>query len=235
MTAAEVVAELKKLGNPTYKKIMFNHGAKEPFFGVKVEYLKEIQKRVKKDHALALELYDTGIGDAQYLAGLISDPAKMTKAQLQKWVKTAAWGMVGEYTVPWVTSESRFGAELAREWIDSPKEEIAASGWCTFGSLVAIKPDEELDLAELEKLLNRVQKEIHSAPNRVRYTMNGFMIAVGSYVPALSPKAKAVAKAVGKVEVNMGDTACKVPDAVEYIAKVEKAGRQGKKRKSAMC
>jgi 3-methyladenine DNA glycosylase AlkD len=235
MTAAEVVAELKKLGSPTYKKILFNHGAKEPFFGVKVEYLKKIQKRVKKDHALALELYDTGIADAQYLAGLISDPPKMTKAQLQKWVKTASWGMVGAYTVPWVASESRFGAELAREWINSPKEEIAESGWCTFSSLVAIKPDDQLDLAELEKLLGRIQKEIHSAPNRVRYTMNGFVIAVGCFVPALAAKAKAVAKAVGKVEVNMGNTACKVPDAVEYIAKVEKAGRQGKKRKSAMC
>jgi 3-methyladenine DNA glycosylase AlkD len=235
MTAAEVVAELKKLGNPTYKKVLMNHSAKEPLFGVKIEDMKKIQKRVKKDHALALELYDTGIADAQYLAGLIADPPQMTKAQLQKWVKTAAWGMVGEYAVPWVTSESRFGAELAREWIDSPKEDIATSGWSTFGSLVSIKPDEELDLVELEKLLMRVQKEIHSAPNRVRYVMNGFVIAVGSAVVPLAAKAKAVAKAVGKVSVDMGATECKVPDAVEYIAKVEKAGKAGRKRKSARC
>jgi len=235
MTAAEVVAELKKLGNPTYKRIFMNQGAKEPIFGVKIEFLKQIQKRVKKDHALALELYDTGISDAQYLAGLIADPPKMTKAQLQKWVKTASWGMVGEYTVAWVASESRFGPELAREWIESPKETIATSGWSTFASVVALKPDDELDMAELQKLLDRVQKTIHSAPNRVRYVMNGFVIAVGSFVPALAPKAKSVAKVVGKVEVNMGDTACKVPDALEYITKVEKSGRQGKKRKSAMC
>jgi 3-methyladenine DNA glycosylase AlkD len=234
MTAAEVVAELKKLGNPSHKKTFFNHGAKEPIFGVRIEDLKKIQKRVKKDHALALELYDTGIADAQYLAGLISDPPKMTKAQLQKWVKSASWSMVGDYTVPWVTSESRFGAELAREWIDSPKEDIATSGWSTFGSLVSIKPDEELDLVELEKLLMRVQKEIHSAPNRVRYVMNRFVIAVGSAVLPLAAKAKAVAKAVGKVSVDLCGE-CKVPDALEYIAKVEKAGKAGRKRKSAMC
>ena len=223
------------MGNPTYKKIFFNHGAKEPFFGVKIEHLKTIQKRVKVDHVLALELFDTGISDAQYLAGLIADPPKMTKAQLQKWVKNASWSMVGEYTVPWVASESRYGAELAREWINSPKEDIAASGWATLGSLVLIKQDEELDLAELEKSLDRVQKEIHTAPNRVRYVMNGFVIAVGSAVVPLSAKAKAVAKAIGKVSVDMGETACKVPDAVEYIAKVEKAGKAGKKRKSARC
>ena len=52
-------------------------------------------------------------------------------------------------------------------------------------------------MAEIEKLLNRVQKEIHSAKNRVRYTMNGFVISVGSYVPSLTAKAKAIGKAIG--------------------------------------
>jgi hypothetical protein len=40
---------------------------------------------------------------------------------------------------------------------------------------------------------------------------------------------------VGKVSVDMGDTACKVPNAVEYIAKVAKAGRVGRKRSTALC
>ena len=234
-TAAEIVAELKKFGSESIKKIHLKHGAKEPFFGVKVEDLKKIQKRVKTDHALALALFDTGIGDAQYLAGLIADPPRMTKAQLKKWAKTAAWGMVGAYTVPWVTAESPFGAELAREWIDSKQENIAATGWSTWSSLVGITTDEDLDLDELVGLLDRVQRGIHKAPNRVRYEMNGFVIAVGCFVTPLSPKAKAVAKAIGVVEVDMGGTACQVPDAATYIAKREKSGRAGQKRKSARC
>jgi hypothetical protein len=100
---------------------------------------------------------------------------------------------------------------------------------------VGVKPDDELDRAEIEKLLDRVREEIHTAPNRVRYTMNGFVIAVGCFVTPLAAKAKAVGKAIGKVEVDMGGTACQVPDAVAYIEKVAKAGRQGKKRKSARC
>ncbi|HKB03384.1 MAG TPA: DNA alkylation repair protein [Gemmataceae bacterium] len=235
MTAADVLTELSRMASDTYKRIFLNHGAPDSTLGVKVEDMKKIQKKVKTDHALALALYDSDIPDAQYLAGLIADPPKMTKAQLQKWAKTATWGMISEYTVAWVAAESRFGAELARDWIDSKKEPIAVSGWGTFSSLAGLKPDTELDLAELEKLLARVQKEIHAAPNRVRYVMNGFVIAVGCFVPPLAPKAKAVAKATGKVEVDMGETACKVPDALQYIAKVEKAGRQGKKRKSARC
>ena len=75
MTAAEIVAELKKLGNESYKKVLIKHGAKEPFYGVKIEDLKKIQKRIKKDYQLALDLYDTGISDAMYLAGLIATRA----------------------------------------------------------------------------------------------------------------------------------------------------------------
>ena len=107
MTAKEVVNELSKLGSESIKKVLMRHGAREPFFGVKIEDLKKIQKRVKKDHALALELYDTGISDAMYLAGMIADPPKMKKTDLQRWVKRRHWSMLSGYTVPWVASESR--------------------------------------------------------------------------------------------------------------------------------
>jgi 3-methyladenine DNA glycosylase AlkD len=235
MTATEIVNELSKLGSESIKRTLMRHGAREPFFGVKIEDLKKIQKRVKKDHRLALELFDTGIADAMYLAGLIADPAQMKKTDLNRWLKRAYWGMLSEYTVPWVAAESPHALELAREWLDSPKEAIAAAGWCTYGSIVAIRPDKELDLKEIERLLRRVQDEVHDAPNRVRYTMNAFVIAVGSYVKPLAQKAKAVAKAIGQVEVDMDGTACKTPNALEYIQKVEATGRQGKKRKTAAC
>ena len=65
--------------------------------------------------------------------------------------------------------------------------------------------------------------------------MNGFVIAVGTYVKPLLKQAKATAKKIGKVDVQMGETSCKVPLATEYIAKVEKMGRVGKKRKTMKC
>ena len=89
MTAKEILAELKPLGSDSYKKVMANHGLKEPFFGVKISDLKKIQKRIKKDYQLALDLYDTGNYDAMYLAGLIADDARMTKKDLQRWMATA--------------------------------------------------------------------------------------------------------------------------------------------------
>jgi len=235
MTAMKIVGELKSLGSDSIKKVLMKHGAREPFFGVKVEHLKKIQKRIKVDHKLALELYDTGISDAMYLAGLIADDAQMTKKDLQRWLDQAYWYMLSEYTVPWVAAGSKFGHELALEWIESKKEHIAPAGWTTLSSLVAIKDDAELDMAELKKLLARVQKTIHQQPNRVRYAMNGFVISVGCYVKALTPLSIATGKQIGPTQVDMGETECRVPNVVEYIEKVRARGSIGKKRKTAKC
>lgn len=235
MNVKQVMAELESLGNASIKKTLMKHGAKEPFFGVKVEDLKKIQKRVKTDYGLALALYDTGNSDAMYLAGLIADDAAMTKKDLQRWVKQAYWHYLSEYTVPWVAAGSAHGWDLAQEWIEAKAENVAAAGWGTLSSLVATKADAELDLPALKKLLLRVQKSIHDERNRVRYAMNGFVIAVGAYVEPLSAVATDVAKKIGVVSVEMGGTACGVPLATEYIEKTIARRGVGKKRKSAKC
>jgi len=235
MTAAEVLAELKPLGKDSYKQTMLNHGIKEPIYGVKIEDMKKIVKRVKKDYQLALDLYDTGVYDAKYLAGLIADDEKMTKKDLQNWLQKADCAMICEFTVPWVASESKHGWELGVEWIESKKEHVAAAGWGTLACLAGIKEDSELDLNAYKKLLDRVAKTIHDQPNRVRYVMNNFVIAVGAGIKPLTKHALGVAKGIGPVTVDMGGTACKVPLATEYIKKVEARGALGKKRKSARC
>src|SRR5262249_13888466 len=119
MTADEIVEEIRPLGSDSYKKVIFKHGVQEPCFGVKVEELKKIQKRVKKDYQLALDLYDTGIYDAMYLAGLIADDARMTKKDLQHWLDKATSPALAQYTVPWVAAGSPHGRELALKWIES--------------------------------------------------------------------------------------------------------------------
>lgn len=235
MTVDDVLKELETYGNEGTKKVLVKHGAKEPFFGVKVQDLKKIQKKVKKDHELSLVLYKTGNSDAMYLAGLIADEKKINKDHLQDWVENAYWYMISEYTVPWIAAESEFGFEMGMKWIDSKEEMIAAAGWSTLASLASIKTDDTLDIDAYSALLDRVEKNIHNAQNRVRYTMNGFVISVGSYISGLTDKANLTATAIGKVSVSMGNTACKVPLAKDYIKKVADKNRIGKKRKQARC
>jgi 3-methyladenine DNA glycosylase AlkD len=235
MTASKVLSQLKAQAGPSYKKILMNHGANEPVFGVKIANLKKLQKQIKCDYPLALELFETGIYDAQYLAGLVTDDSKMTKKNLSRWLSKANCPAISGSIVAWVTAESQHGTKLAAQWIQSSKEDTAQTGWMTLCSLVAVKPDSELDLTELKRLLQHVKTTIHKQPNLVRYAMNGFVIAIGSHVGSLSETAVEVAETIGTVSVDMGDTACEVPSAVEYINKVKQRGAIGRKRKTAKC
>ncbi|MBS4190096.1 DNA alkylation repair protein [Bacillus sp. FJAT-49705] len=235
MTYDEIMKSLEELGTEQTKKTFIRHGAKEPLFGVKVGDLKKLVKYVKKDQELALKLYNSGIYDAMYLAGLSINPKLMTKEDLQDWAEKANWHAVAEYTVAGVAAESEYALELAREWMKSEEEIIALCGWNTYANYISITSDEELDLAEIQSLLEQIEQTIHEERNRVRYVMNGFVISVGTYVQALSPDAKKVADQIGKVHVNVGNTACKVPLATEYIKKIEDKERVGVKRKTCIC
>jgi 3-methyladenine DNA glycosylase AlkD len=236
-TTASIMADLKKKGSEKTRTIYARHGmAGKPMFGVSIADLKVIAKTIKGQQALACELYATGNLDAMYLAGMVADGAQMTKEQLNGWADGAAGlRMISEYTVPWVVVENTHACELAMEWIKSKKEHVASSGWCTYSGLLATKPDEALDLSEIEGLLGTVVKGVKTAQNRVLYTMNGFVIAVGSYVKPLLKQAKAAAQQIGAISVDVGDTACKVPLANAYIQKMEASGRAGKKRKTIRC
>lgn len=235
MTYNEVMSALESMGNPNTKKILMNHGAKEPFWGVKVGDMKTIQKKVKKDHELSLELYASGNGDAMYLAGLIADEKSISKDEIRKWAEMANWYMISEYTVPWIAADCGYGEELGLEWIECSKEHVASSGWTSLSNHLLVTPNEDLDISLYESLMDRVEAELHASPNRVRYVMNGFIIAAGGSIPELTQKAIATGKRLGKVNVDMGGTACKVPYAPDYILKMEKMGRIGKKKKMARC
>ncbi|MCR9118275.1 MAG: DNA alkylation repair protein [bacterium] len=234
-TVSQVMSALKSKGSEQTRKTYLRHGAPDDMFGVKIGDLKVIAKQIKGDQELAYKLYDTGNIDAMYLAGMIADGAQMTKKQLNDWAKSASWHMVAEYAVPGVAVESSFARSLAMKWIKSRTPSIASTGWCTYAGIVVVTPDDELDLAEILTLLEKIAATIHSTADRVRYTMNGFVISVGGYVKPLSKHAKATAKKIGKVEVDMGDTACKVPLATEYIEKMIKSGKAFKKRSKIKC
>jgi 3-methyladenine DNA glycosylase AlkD len=233
MTTKEVLKELEGYADANTKKVLMKHGAKEPFFGVKVADLKKILKKTKKNHELSLALYKTGNSDAMYLAGLMADENKISKKELQEWVEGAYWYYISEFAVPWVAAETPFGFKLGLEWIKSKKENVQAAGWSTLSSYASL--NENVDIKTYEKLLKKAEEKVHKDKNRVSYAINNFIIAVGTYIPELSEKAKAVGARIGKVKVDMGEVKCNVPLAEDKIDKVIEKGRVGVKRKTARC
>lgn len=235
MTLDEVMQALAAKASATTKRTLMRHGAPEPIFGVRIGDMQPIRKQIKGDQALAMQLYATGNSDAMYLAGLVADGRKMTRAQIERWVKTSVWHMHSGTTVPCVAAEHPDAIEIALKWIDSPKESIAVSGWATLSNVVTTTPDEKLPMKQIASLLTRIVKTIHTSQNFVRYAMNNFVICCGTYVSPLADKAITAARKIGRLEVDMGDTECRVPEAESYILKSRHGLPVAPKRKTTRC
>lgn len=226
---------LESKGSEQTRKIYSRHGAPANLFGVKVGDMKPIEKQEKNNHSLAQELYATENGDAQYLAGLIANPAEFSKEELEQWAKDATWYMVSEYAVAWNLAEHPNCPEIAREWIFSDDPKLQVVGWAGYAAFLGIKKSEGHDIAAVKELLDKAEKEIHDAENRVRYTMNGFIIAAAGAYPELTAHCKEIGDRVGQVKVDLGGTACKVPIIRPYVENMEKRNRIGKKKAKAKC
>ena len=232
--AAEILAQLETMGNEGTARVLRNHGAHAPCLGVKIGDMKVLQKQLKSDYSLSVELYDSGVYDAMYLAGLIADPERMTKKDLTRWIKTASTP-IASYVVGPIAAGSPAGWAQALAWIKSKKEIENIAGWAAISATASLYPDDELDLDEYQRLLTEVERTIHAAKDAVRYEMNAFVISVGSYIGSLTETAIETGQRVGVLKVDTGKTACEVPFAPDYIQKVKARGSIGKKRKSAMC
>lgn len=87
MNVDEVLADLGRHGDPSAIAGMARYGIRPAkTFGVSALKLHEMAKRIRRDHALALALWDTGVRDARILAALIADAALMTDEMLEHWV-----------------------------------------------------------------------------------------------------------------------------------------------------
>ncbi len=231
MTPETIMHELEALGSEQTKKTYIAHGAHEPLFGVLTGAMKPLAKKIKRNQPLADALYATGNYDAMYFAGLIADPNRMTEADFERWIEAAYCYALSDFTVANVLVETGFAQTVADRWIDSGKEFYMSSGWSCYCRLLGMLPDGEFHSDKIRVMLDQVRNTIHNQPNRTRYAMNNFVIAAGiSYLP-LHAEAAAAAQAVGKVHVDMGKTACRVPLAAQYIQKAVDAGRLGSKRK----
>lgn len=235
MDLASAMTELEALGTEQTRKTYRKHGAKEPLFGVTLRDMKPLAKKIKRNHALAMELYATGNYDAQMLAGIIAEPGKMSAADFALWMETANCRAAADYAAAVTLAETSFAEELADRWIDSEDVKYKAAGWNCYCRLLGGRPDEELDRNKLNAMLLRVVREIHEQSNWVKYAMNSFVISVGiSYLP-LHEEAVKAALTIGTVSVDHGNTSCKTPLAADSIRNATEKQRLGFKRKNARC
>ena len=216
-TVEEVLSKLKKLGKPGAAAIYRRHGATGEVWGVSFADLGKFTKQIKTDHALARQLWDSGVVDARTLALMVADPAVLTPAAAEKWLRDANAPVLLQYLAQLV-AKTAFAREKMEQWLGSDQEFPKT---CGSSLLAALLMNNRLSDDDCRKRLASIEKDIHAAPNRARHAMNMGLIAIGIYNPALEKEAIAAARRIGKVEVDHGETGCKTPDAEAYILKAK--------------
>jgi 3-methyladenine DNA glycosylase AlkD len=222
MNLDQIMQALKAAGTEQTRKTYARHGYPADTYGVSFADLKKLAKNLDGDQGLARQLWATGNGDACTLATMIADPEQTTAKELDAWVKTVRFAALAQMLARYV-ADTKFARAKADEWIQSPNEFIAETGYHVL-SLLAVR-DEDLPDKYFEGHLKTIESSIQTAPNRTRYGMNQAVISIGVRNPKLTKLALAAAKRIGKVEVDHGDTACKTPDAAAYIQKTLAASK----------
>lgn len=227
MNLTQTMKALKKLGTAQNVKVYKRHGAGEKLFGVSFADLKKLQKQVKADHNLAEELWATGNADARTFALMIADPDQLKSKQADAWMSDVSYYLLGNMLAGVVANSTCASAKL-KKWARSKKEFTRQCGYDVLCCMLKDDPN-QIENKQCEAWLATIEKDIHQSPNRARHAMNMALSAIGIYKPSLRKKTIAVARRIGKVTVDHGETSCKTPDAEEYI--LHAASRTPPKRK----
>lgn len=216
MTFAVAMAELKTMGTAQNVKIYKRHGAGDNLFGVSFANLYKLQKKIGVNHPLAIELWKSGNSDARTLATMVADPAQLTPSLADQWLADIRYYLLADL-LSGLVAKSPIAAQKRKEWMESPEEFVRQVGYDLLG--YALKNGDGIPDADCRRILKTIEAQIRRSANRARHAMNGALIAIGIYRPALRAEAIAAARRIGKVEVDHGETSCKTPDAVSYIQK----------------
>lgn len=235
MEVDTVVRELEALATERTKKSYLSRGVTEPVIGVATGAMKPLVKRIGVDQDLAEALWDTGIYDARYLAGMIADVSVMSREDFERWIDSADYAMLSDFVVAVTLSESRLAQPVADEWVRSGEENRESAGWACYEWLLGWRPDSEFDEGKIHDLLDRAASTIHDAPPRVQRAMRNFIIAVGVSFRPLHQAALDTAERIGQVQSVVDGKPKTLGSAAEAIRAAAEKGRIGFKRRAVRC
>ena len=214
MNKTEVLQQLESMGTAQNRKVYARHGVKGEQYGVSMANLKKLKKQIKINQPLAEELWATGNHDARYLATMIADTKHIDDATLQAWAQDLDNYIIAD-TFSGMVSQTALARSKMEQWTNSGSEWIGQVGWNLLAHLAM--QDKSLPNDYFRPYLNTIEHDIHQRKNRVRYSMNNALIAIGVRNELLQKEAMAVAQKIGPVKVDHGETNCKTPDAIDYI------------------
>jgi 3-methyladenine DNA glycosylase AlkD len=222
MTLKETLTQLEALSNETMLAHNKKHGAGDNQFGVKMGDIRIVAKKIKINHELALQLWDTENIDARLLATLIIDPKKLSIEDINRMVQSEQFVPVADWLYANVIKQYPDHEKLRKEWMKPKADTMCArAGWSLTSGCVARNPD----VLDLPALLNRIEKEMPKAAPEVQWTMNTTLAQIGIKFPEYRDRAIVIGERLGIYRDYPVSKGCTSPFAPIWIN--EMVRRQG--------
>lgn len=222
MKKSEVLAFLKQNTNErgivNWEKLGPDTGGLKSF-GIGLTQLRKLAKKIGKNHKLALELWGTQNHDAKVIGLLIDDPKKITRDQAERQVEEVDAGMLAhvfsscDATLP----KTSFAFDLAVEWIASKDEKRRRCGYGLIYEL-SKKPKHKgmTDEFCLERIAE-IDRLLESEESSIRLAMGGALMGLGKRNKKLNRAAVKVAKRLGPIDYDSGDSNCEPFDVLKHL------------------
>lgn len=221
MTLKEALKQLEALGSDKVRAQNCNHGAGKNQYGVKLGDIRVLAKTIKTDHALALELWNTGSIDAQLLATLVIKPKSLSADDMDRLVRSVTFVQVADWLNAYVLKLHADKETLRQRWMTDPHPMAARAAWSLTASRVVNDPKG----LELPALLDRIQAEMGTAASEVKWTMNSCLAEIGIHFPAHRKRALAIGESLGIYRDYPTSKDCTSPFAPTWINELVR--RQG--------
>jgi 3-methyladenine DNA glycosylase AlkD len=193
MTVDEILSRLRSLGDDARRAHNTKAGAPDNQFGVKLGDVRAMAKKVKTDHELALNLWDTGNVEAQLLATLVIKPKSLSADELDTLTRCTTCVQVADWLNAYVVAQHPEKEALREKWMMAKDRWAARAGW----NLTASRVNKGADGLDLPALLDRIEKEMPKAMPEVQWTMNNTLGAIGIHHSGLRKRAIAIGEKIG--------------------------------------
>jgi 3-methyladenine DNA glycosylase AlkD len=193
MTTAEILEWLESRGSRRNVEGMARYGivAKQAF-GVSMAPMQSLTKKLGKDHALALELWQTGWHEARTLAAFLDEPGRVTRRQMSAWVSDFDNWAICDTVCFHLFDRSPFAWEMARRWAGSPREFVKRAGFALMASLGG--HDRATADAKFLSLMPLIERGARDERNFVKKGVSWALRRIGGRSPALHDAAMALAR-----------------------------------------
>lgn len=185
-------------------------------YGIGLTKIKGFAKKIKKDVALARELWAQPVYDMKIISVLIDDPKLLTRERVEEQIKETEFWMMSYAYVSNLLSAAPFKRELVLEWIDEKNDIKRRMGFAMLAGV--IKAENPVNTGFATAIIERIEKEINSEENFVKDAMNTCLLGLGQINRELNAKALGAAKRIGKVDVDYGENSCEAPDCVKHLS-----------------